>query len=272
MLATQVRVSALIAYPIKSVRGIAFDTLELDGFGPVWDRRWMLIDENGLFVSQRSDPRLALVRIALEPDALRVSTTELPQGLRIPLVANGARVRVRQITDDEHEGVLVDPNADQWFSRLLGRTVRLVWFPNEPSRRIAPEFVPESSFGQRFTGFNDGFPLLLGNQASLEALNARLERPVTWERFRPNIVIEGAPAHAEDAWGKIQIGSLGLRIVKPCARCSIIMTNPETAVREPEPMRTLATYRTVEGKVLFAQNVIHLQPGTIRVGDLVSPG
>jgi uncharacterized protein len=258
------RVAKLFAYPIKSVRGLSFDQLELDEFGPVWDRRWMLVDRNGLFVSQRNDPRLALVRVSLGPNALRVTASGSDDALKIPLEARGERIRVRHITEDESEGVLVDPKANAWFSSLLEREVRLVWFPNEASRRITPEFVPE----ERFTNFNDGFPLLIASQASLNALNAKLEQPVTWDRFRPNIVIDGDfGPHAEDGWKNIRIGTLELQIVKPCARCAIIMTNPETGEREREPMRTLATYRTAHGKVLFAQNAIHLTPGTIRVGD-----
>ena len=246
------------------MRGLEFDHLELDEFGPVWDRRWMLVDQNGLFVSQRSDPRLALVRVVLKQASMLVTAAGMVRALRISLEAKGQRIRVRHITEDESDGVLVDLRADRWFSGLLGRDVRLVWFPNECSRRIAPEFVP----AERYTNFNDGFPLLIASQASLDALNTRLEHPVTWERFRPNIVMEGdLEPHAEDGWKTIRLGTLELRIVKPCARCAIIMTNPETAEREREPMRTLATYRTVQGKVMFAQNAIHHRPGTVRVGD-----
>jgi uncharacterized protein len=260
----QARVSKLFAYPIKSVRGLQFDHLELDEFGPVWDRRWMLVDQNGLFVSQRSDSRLALVRVLLEPDSMVVTADGVAQALRFPLEAKGERVRVRHITEDESDAILVDPKADVWFSSLLEREVRLVWFPNDRSRRIAPEFVPE----ERFTNFNDGFPLLIASQASLNALNAKLEHPVTWDRFRPNIVIDGDfEPHAEDGWQNIRLGTLELRIVKPCARCAIIMTNPETGEREREPMRTLAKYRNVKGKVMFAQNALHLEPGIIHVGD-----
>ena len=223
----------------------------------------MLVDQNGLFVSQRSDPRLALVRVALGPDSIQVTARGVTEALQVPLEATGERIWVRHITEDESEAILADPKADAWFSSLLGRAVRLVQFPKEPSRRIAPEFVPE----ERYTSFNDGFPLLIASQASMDALNAKLEQPVTWERFRPNIVIEGAEAHAEDGWKNIRIGTLELKILKPCARCAIIMTNPETGEREREPMRTLATYRTIQGKVMFAQNAIHPSPGTIRVGD-----
>jgi uncharacterized protein len=257
------RVSKLFAHPIKSVRGLAFDHLELDEFGPILDRRWMLVDQNGLFVSQRSDPRLALVRVTLEQDSMLVTAQGVAE-MRISLEAKCERIRVQHITEDESEGILVDPNADSWFSSLLEREVKLVWFPNERSRRIAPEFVP----AERYTNFNDGFPLLIASQASLDALNAKLEQPVTWDRFRPNIVIAGdLEPHAEDGWKNVRIGTLELKIVKPCARCAIIMTNPETGEREREPMRTLATYRTVQGKVMFAQNALHLEPGTIRVND-----
>lgn len=224
----------------------------------------MLVDQNGLFVSQRSDPRLALVRVVLKQASMLVTARGMVKALRIPLEAKGQRIRVRHITEDQSEGVLVDPKADRWFSSLLGRDVRLVWFPNERSRQIASEYVPE----ERHTNFNDGFPLLIASQASLDALNAKLEHPVTWDRFRPNIVIAGdLEPHAEDGWKNIRLGTLELRIVKPCARCAIIMTNPETGELEREPMRTLATYRTVQGKVMFAQNAIHLTSGRIYVGD-----
>jgi uncharacterized protein len=204
------------------------------------------------------------VWVALEQDSMRITAHGVTETLRIPLEASGERIRVHHITEDESEAILVDPKVDQWFSSLLAREVRLVWFGNERSRRIAAEFVPE----ERYTNFNDGFPLLIASQASLDALNAKLEQPVTWDRFRPNIVIDGDfEPHTEDGWKNIRIGTLGLRIVKPCARCAIIMTNPETGEREREPMRTLVTYRTAHGKVMFAQNAIHLTPGTIRVGD-----
>ena len=130
----------------------------------------MLVDQNGLFVSQRNDPRLALVRVVLGPDSIQVTARGLAQALRVPLEASGERIRVRHITEDESEAILVDPKADAWFSSLLGRAVRLVWFPNEFSRRVAAEFVPE----ERYTNFNDGFPLLIASQASLDALNAKL--------------------------------------------------------------------------------------------------
>ncbi len=257
------RIADLFVYPIKSVAGVAMPSLELDEFGPVLDRRWMLVDEAGVFVSQRNDPRLALARVHLTADGLQVSAADMPL-LYVPFVAIGRRIMVQHITDDSSEAVLVSSEADTWFSSLLGRAVRLVCFANERTRRVDAEYVPEA----RFTSFNDGFPLLIASQASLDALNAKLEQAVTWARFRPNIVIAGnLEPHAEDTWQSIRLADLTLQVVKPCARCVMITNHPETGARGVEPMRTLAKYRTQGHKVLFGQNAVHLTSGVLRVGD-----
>ena len=264
-------VSKLYQHPIKSVAGIEVSRLELDEFGPTLDRRWMLVDPDGMFVSQRSDPRLSLARVTVEAESLRVASEAVPEALLVPWTSSGPLIRVRHITDDVHTALHVDANADAWFSELLGRPVRLVRFAGERTRPINSEY----SSTPRFTSLNDGFPLLVASEASLEHLNAKLEARgepnVNWAPFRPNVVIAGySEPHAEDGWRRLRIGSVELELVKACARCSIVMTDPRTATREPEPMRTLATYRTVGGKVLFAQNAIHDGPGTLERGQVVT--
>ena len=117
--------------------------------------------------------------------------------------------------------------------------------------------------------FADGFPFLLLSEASLAGLNKRLPLPVPMDRFRPNIVLTGCPAHAEDSWRQVRIGDVGFRVAKPCARCVIKTTNQETGDRSPEPLRTLATYRVRDGQVLFGQNLVHEGRGTVRLGEAV---
>jgi hypothetical protein len=160
----------------------------------------------------------------------------------------------------------VASEADAWLGRFLGHEARL-WRVHEP-RPVNPKYAVSPADR---TGFADGYPLLLLGQASLDDLNARLARPVPVDRFRPNLVLAGAPAFAEDAWRRIRVGEIELAVVKPCARCVITTTDQRTAARGREPLRTLAGYRRApDGKVLFGQNAIHLSTGVMRAGDVVS--
>jgi uncharacterized protein YcbX len=172
-----------------------------------------------------------------------------------------------QVWQDRCRALLVDPAADAWLSEFLGRPVRLVWMPPETQRRVDPRYA----LSDDHTGFADGFPFLLISRASLDALNARLQTPVSMERFRPNLVVAGCPPHAEDQWQRLRIGDMEFRVAKPCSRCVIPTIDPDTGVRDPgaEPLRTLSAYRRHQGKVYFGQNLLHCGSGVLAEGMAV---
>jgi uncharacterized protein YcbX len=263
-------VSALNVFPIKSARGISMNVMTLDLFGVRHDRRWMLIDDDARFISQREKPRLALIVTALDDDQLTVCAPDHPP-FRVPHVdASAPRIKAT-IWDDVVDVVPVGGDADAWFSDALDTRCRLVYFPDDSIRVADRAYNPQG----RLVALTDGFPLLLISESSLSDLNERLSargrETIPMNRFRPNLVVGDAEAFAEDSWREIQVGGDGgvrLSIVKPCARCSTTTVDQATGVRGKEPLATLATYRRGEdGSVFMAQNAIHDRAGTIRMGD-----
>lgn len=259
------RVAGLFVYPLKSAAGIALERATLDAFGIRHDRRWMVTAPDGTFVTQRDEPRLALVRTALEPDALRLDADGAGT-LRLPLDPAGARREVR-VWDDDTEGVDAGDAAAAWISAAIRRSARILFMPDDVVRPVDRRFAS----GSERVSFADGFPLLLLTQASLDELNRRLPEPLPMNRFRPNLVIDGADApHAEDRWSRLRAGAIELDVVKPCARCVTTTIDQATAVAGREPLRTLATYRRDGSKVMFGQNVIHRSAGILTLGDPVT--
>jgi hypothetical protein len=158
-----------------------------------------------------------------------------------------------------------EPAAHAWFSRYLGFDCRLVYMDEAAHRPVDPQYAPEG----REVSFADGYPLLLTAEASLADLNARLDAPVPMNRFRPNLVVAGGMAFAEDGWSRVRIGAVPFQVVKPCARCVVTTIDPQTAAQGKEPLRTLSRFRRRQGKVFFGENLIPEQPGIVRVGDPV---
>ncbi len=260
--APEVTLSALHVYPIKSAAGIAAEEWEVDDFGLRYDRRWMVVNAAGELITQREHPRLALVRPRIDGETLRVEAPAMPVlelALHPPLTVAATAV----VWEDACQAAWLGEGPARWFSRYLGEDCSLVHMPNETVRPADPAYAPA---GTRVS-FADAFPFLLISEASLADLNQRLPAPLPMNRFRPNLVIAGVPPYAEDALGDFMIGSLHLRAVKPCARCVQTTVDQATAERGNEPLRTLATYRKRDGKVLFGQNVIHTAPGRLRIGE-----
>src|SRR6266511_1775797 len=257
------RLSSIHVYPVKSCGGLSPAEWDVDGFGLRHDRRWMVVDLTGDFVTQREEPRLAIVRPALVDHSLVLSAPGMPK-LPLPLMPR-ARERVKvQVWGDITEAVPVSPEAAQWLSRFLGRLVRLVWMPNDVVRETDPDYA----VGHRVS-FADGFGFLLISDASLTALNRWFEVPLPMNRFRPNLVVSGSEPFAEDRWRELRLGALELTVVKPCARCVTTTTDQETAERGVEPLRTLARFRKENGKVMFGQNLVHRGTGRLAVGTPV---
>jgi uncharacterized protein YcbX len=256
--------SGLYVYPIKSAGGLSLGASDVDERGLRYDRRWMLVDETGCFMSQRRFPRMALIGIRIEPDHLVVDAPGMPS-LEVPLRPITGRLMLARVWDDLVEGLKVSDDADRWFGEFLGVRCRLVYLSDESVRPVDPAYGRP---GDR-VGLADGFPFLLISEASLSDLNARLEQPVPMNRFRPNLVVRGCQPFAEDGWKLVRVGSLTFRVVKPCSRCTITTVDQGSAVMGKEPLRTLARFRKVGTKVLFGQNLIHDEVGTLSVGDPV---
>jgi uncharacterized protein YcbX len=226
--------------------------LTLDARGPVGDRRFMVVDEQGGFLTQRDLPAMTLIRADLAESGVVLSH---PDKKSISAGPAGS-ARMVEVWGDVLPAEDCGDDAAIWLSDLLARSCRLVRFADHAMRRVNPKYSPEG--GE--VAFADAYPLLIVSQAALDELNARLERPIGIERFRPNVVIDGSAAHAEDEWERIEIGGVTLDLVKPCDRCTI---------PGKEPLTTLATYRRSEGKVYFGQNAVHRGLGTLRAGDAV---
>jgi uncharacterized protein len=252
---------SLHVYPIKSCGGYAPSSAEVEERGFRLDRRWMLVDEGGTFVSQREAPRLALVKTSVGPEALRVEAPGMPP-LEVPLVPEGRRM-LSTVWSDTVETIPAGEGADRWFGRFLGARCRLVYLPDDSIRLVDPRYGTPGDH----VSLADGFPFLLASAASLEDLNKRLGKPVPINRFRPNLVVRGCGPFAEDGWRRVRIGGIAFRVAKPCARCVITTVDQQTGVAGKEPLRTLARFRKFGGKALFGQNLIPDSPGTLRVGD-----
>lgn len=272
-----ITISDLYIYPLKSAAGIRLAAADLHTFGLTGDRRWMLVDEDNSFLTQRELSRLSLIEPISWQDDLTLRAPGVGD-LHVDVPDDDAPAVDVVVWDDLCRGRDAGDDAARWASAFLQYPCRLVYAPPSLERPVDPAFdaayaTPDAAR----TGFSDGFPLLLIGQSSLDALNERLaerdESPVPMNRFRPNIVVSAAAPHEEDDWTQLTVLGGGreirLDVVKPCARCSIVPVDQATGVRGKEPLRTLATYRARNGKVYFGQNVIHRGLGTLRVGDMV---
>jgi len=262
-------VSALNVYPVKGLKGIALQEARCTDRGIEHDRRWMVVDRERQFLSQREHPKMATVWTEIEDDALVLSAPDADE-VRLELRPKGrGKLRV-QVWRSTCDAVSVSQQADEWLSDYLGMDCALVYMPEESKRFSNPEFAGEA----KRVGFADGYAYLVTNDASLADLNARLaakDHPaLPMNRFRPNIVVHGSTPWVEDDWRVLSLGSAMLRAVKPCGRCQVTTTDQATGeVRGPEPLATLATFRESALGVLFGMNLVALREGTVRVGDPV---
>ncbi|KIQ35105.1 MULTISPECIES: MOSC domain-containing protein [Pseudomonas syringae group] len=259
------RLRALYRFPLKSCKAEILQRASFDGLGLAGDRRWMLVDEGtGRFLTQRAVSHMSQLSVLWNA------------GGGVTLDAPGFAPLDVAVPIDEQENLrgvtvwrdsLQVPDAGQeaadWVSRFIGKPTRMVYMPVERARWLPGGY---GSVDNR-VNFADGFPLLLIGQGSLDDLSARLGREVEMLRFRPNLVIEGAEAFAEDNWKRIRIGDMQFELLKPCARCILTTIDPATGERSPdrEPFATLKTYREVEGDVMFGQNMVNVGPGELEV-------
>lgn len=257
---------AIHIYPVKAMHGLSLAAAHVEPWGLADDRRWMVVHPHGGFVTQRELPAMARIAAQATPLGLTLATPgHAPLLVTRPADERG-RLPVR-VWRDTVPALDAGDDAAAWLAAVLGIVCRLVYLDDPTVRPVDPAFAnPDDR-----AAFSDGFPLLLTTSASLDRLNSALAEPIPMSRFRPNIVIAGAGAWAEDRWRRIRVGAVTFRIVKPCARCVVTTVDQESGERpdRTEPLKTLARLRRTAEGVIFGQNLIPDSPGAIALGDRV---
>lgn len=254
-------IKELYLYPIKSLAGIRVESAKAEEMGFENDRRWMLIDEENQFITQRKYPNLSQFYPEIAVDKIIIShqnTTHeffIDETLGEPLFS--------KVWDDETKVLEVNKVTSKWFSEALGFECKLVKIANKGARKHSSSKLNTTLN----VSLADGYPYLLIGSESLDFLNEKLEEKITMARFRPNIVISSSIAHEEDSFGNFQIGTVKFKNAKPCGRCIMINNDPKKGIVKKEPLKTLSTYRNVDNSILFGTNVMCLNEGEIRVGD-----
>lgn len=260
------QIEGIYIYPVKSLAGIPRSEAIALERGFEFDRRWMLVDENREFITQRTHHSLALLGTEIREDTLFIYKKHFPeQRVSIPLQADrGKTIRV-SIWEDSLMVTRYKSEAENWLSDFLGKKCKLVFMKESAERPVDPRYA----LNDEQVSFADAFPYLLITQASLDDLNNRLFEKLGMNRFRPNIVVGGANAYDEDTWAEIRIGEAHFKVAKPCVRCVLTTINQETGNIGKEPLQTLASYRVSNNKILFGQNLIALNEGRISSQDKV---
>jgi uncharacterized protein len=261
---TTITLTELNIYPIKSAAGIAVSQATVEARGLQFDRRWMVVDAQGKFMTQRKLPQMALIRVAVNSAGLTIDAPGMPR-LELPICPEQAEPCQVEIWGDNCTALSMGHEAKQWLSDFLGQPCQLVYMPDNSQRPIDHGKLGD----QTWVSFADAYPFLLISEATLADLNARLESPVPMNRFRPNLVIRGCDAFAEDEWQQIRIGEIVFDVAKPCARCSIPSVEQTTGECGKEPLITLAKYRLRNGEILFGQNLVQANLGLLQIGDIV---
>ncbi|WP_269618378.1 MOSC domain-containing protein [Zhongshania sp. BJYM1] len=258
-------VSSLWQYPVKSLAGVPLKRMQITSWGPHLDRRWMVVDDQGRFATQRQLPAMS-----------RLAASQTERGVRIQSLDDSSQfIEVRQPSDDSDSLVSVwsddcvasdaGDEVAEWLRRQLGKDLRLCFMQENTFRQVDTQYA---AAGVRVS-FADGFPFLLCSDDSVAALSKALGRDLDIRRFRPNIVVSGAEAFAEDSWRRIRIADVDFELVKPCARCAIPTINLDSGIREPDVFKLLRTERQRDGDVFFGQNLIQCGEGDIAVGQRV---
>ncbi len=255
-------------YPVKSTAGIDTREAQIESRGLKDDRRWMLVDRVGRFLTAREHPQLLRIQAEVSGRGLTLKAPGMAElKLDEARPSRGPRLDIT-IWKDSLNAAAMPAAADAWCSDYLGLACRLVYMDDHCERSTDPAF----SLNCDIVSFADGFPCLLISEASLADLNTRTPLAVGMHRFRPNLVIAGCPAYAEDNWRRLRIGAVEFAAVKPCARCVLTTINPRTGEKhaQQEPLRTLGSYRRRANRGIdFGQNLIPRGTGRLRVGDRI---
>lgn len=246
-----IKISALYIYPVKSLAGIQLNSSELSQFGLLNDRRWMIVDSNGQFISQREFAKMATIKTAFSDNKLVLSHNG--SQITVPNTTENKKITV-SVWNDTLKASHICDDVDRWLSDILNTTCQLVYMENNDQRQIDKDFAASN----QFVSFADAFPILVISQASIDDLNCRLSTPVDINRFRPNMVVTGTSAFAEDDWHDLSINNIEFRAVKTCSRCIMPSINQESGKKDQVKMlATLNQYRKFEKKIKFGQNLIY---------------
>jgi len=256
--------SSIFIYPVKSLAGIKVSKWQVNEKGLLHDRKWMLIDSNHQFLSQRRLPKMALISTQLTETELILSTAT-SGNISLALSPQQGTDIISTIWKDQCLSKTISKEADQWLSDFLGIECKLVYQPDEVIRSVDPAYAKTSDK----VNFSDGFPFLITSEASLESLNRAMVLQLPMQRFRPNLVISECKSYAEDSWRKITINDISFRLPKACSRCSVPTIDTETAVTNKEPLTTLNRLRKWNNKVFFGQNALHDNSGILSVNSEV---
>jgi len=262
-----IKISEIYIYPVKSLAGIKFQTAQLSKFGLQHDRRWMIVDCNGKFISQREMAKMATIKTAINNGQLFLSYDDKEH--KVPLTNTQSKQLTVTVWKDTFKASHICSDVDQWLSVILDKSCRLVYMHEQVRRQIDSNYATTN----QFVSFADAFPLLVISQASLDDLNKRLEVPVNINRFRPNIVVSGTSAFAEDQWQNLSINEIEYKAVKKCSRCIIPSINQHTGLQDQVKMLAiLNSYRKEDKKIKFGQNLIYknadiIENQTISSGD-----
>lgn len=265
------KVSQLYVYPIKSMGGIKLETAEVTDRGLKYDRRWILVDKNNKFLTQRELPKMALLHTEILDSALNVAYTEQKNtNITIPFEPESNRLEKIKIWNAICDAFEVSEAVSLWFSGVLNFSCKLMYMPDESNRPVdtTSGYHPDG----KFVSFADAYPFLLLGEASVEDLNARLEEKVLINRFRPNIVFTGAEAFTEDNIVDFEINGVLFTGLENCGRCGIININQENPEKSKEPLKTLSKYRIENKNIIFGRNIVHSNTGIINVGDEIKLG
>ncbi|MGZ8537492.1 MAG: MOSC domain-containing protein [Flavisolibacter sp.] len=256
-------VSQLFIYPIKSLGGISLDKAEITDRGFRYDRRWLLVNEHNVFMTQREFPQMCLLQPSITETGIKISLKKNFVEFFLPFEGEESDEVIVQIWNDYCRARIVSKAANEWFSEMLSVSCRIVFMPEETKRSVDKTYAKN----QEVTSFSDAFPFLIIGETSLQDLNSKLTIPLPMNRFRPNIVFSGGEAYEEDYMQHFTINVIDFYGVKPCARCPITTIDQDDATKSKEPLKTLADYRTHHNKVFFGQNLLHEGAGSIHVGD-----
>lgn len=256
-------VSELFIYPIKSLGGISLKEAEVTDRGFKYDRRWMLIDNSGVFLSQRSNPQMSLISVDIYNDKILLRHKKTSEQIEFGINESTNKKYRAKIWDDIVDVIHVNPMIDEWLSMNLNTKCKLVFMPEDSKRFVDEKY----SVGNKLISLSDGFPFLIIGEESLNDLNSRLIDKVGMDRFRPNIVFAGGEPFDEDKFNNFKINDVNFYSAKPCSRCVITTTDQSNAERKQEPLKTLSTYRTVNNKIYFGLNLLHKGEGIVSIGN-----
>jgi uncharacterized protein YcbX len=259
------KISDIIHYPVKSFAGNHLSTCEVHERGLKDDRRYMLVDNDGTFVSQRKYPLLSQIEVGITESniILRDRRTNESINHQLEFELKKTDVKIWRSNTTSHQFLYKE--LDEWISDRMGTSLRFVYMDESDHRSMNPEYAKENEI----VSFADGYPILICNAASLAILNSKLDSPITMSHFRPNIVLDHHTAWEEDNWKRLKIGEVILRIPKPCARCTVINIDPNTGEKNKNVLLTLSKARLSEEKILFGINAIIEKTGIIGLDDKV---